>query len=71
MGNPMHVPAPLRVEFRSNDPAHPVFLIAHARVHGAVVSPGYVVTSVMPRHEQWARAFLQGVRMAPLLAGVR
>ena len=67
----MHVPAPLRVEFRVLDG----FRYAIAYCDGARVSePSLASTSNYARdldHLAWAEAFCDGVAWAPMVAGVR
>lgn len=66
----MHVPAPIRVEFRCLDGVR----TAIAYCHGSRVSSPMYAGAAFGREwtsSAWAAAFLQGVRMAPLVAGVR
>lgn len=69
-GIQMHVPAPVTVEFRRTAIGH----FAVARAHGAPVSDLFIVSPGSPSftvYAQWARAFLEAMARAPIVAGAR
>jgi hypothetical protein len=62
-------PAPVQVHTSKDG----ISLYKVARVDGRAIGSAFLFghREGYPEHQQWARAFLGGVRVAPLVVGVR